>query len=188
MFHNPSELPSNLPVPPDDGAANHLAGLKLPSVALAATDGTNVDLSAINGRMVVYVYPRTGIPGQEPPDGWEAIPGARGCAVQSCGFRDHFSELRQLGVTHLFGLSTQDTRYQQEAADRLHLPFPLLADDRLILAHTIHLPTFEVEGITLLKRLVLVIDEGTITKIFYPVFPPDKSAEEVMAWISSSTI
>jgi peroxiredoxin len=182
-MHDPSKLPDSLPVPLDDGAATHLTGLRLPSLRLAATDGSEIDLSALEGRTVVYVYPRTGRPGVEPPDGWDAIPGARGCTPQSCSFRDHFAELRTLGVAHLFGLSTQDTDYQREAAERLHLPFPLLSDARLALARGLKLPTFSTGDMTLLKRMVLIIEDGTIVKLFYPVFPPDKSADEVVGWL-----
>src|SRR5216683_1852169 len=144
--HNPNILPADLPVPEDDGAARHLAGLRLPSIALAATDGTQVDLAALAGRTVVYIYPRTGRPGVALPDGWDAIPGARGCTPQSCSFRDHFAELRALGVDHLFGLSTQDPDYQREAAERLHLPFAILADAGLRFTRALRLPTFEVDG------------------------------------------
>ncbi len=184
--HDPTVLPTSLPVPQDDGAARHLAGLKLPSVALTATDGTRVDLSKLSGRTVVYVYPRTGVPGQPMPDGWDAIPGARGCTPQSCSFRDHFAELKELGVGHLYGLSTQDSDYQREAAERLHLPFPILSDAGLKLAKAIKLPTFTAAGMTLLKRMALVIENGVVAKPFYPVFPPDKNAEEVIAWLKAS--
>jgi peroxiredoxin len=186
ISHDPNVLPGGLPIPQDDGAARHLAGLKLPSVPLPAMDGSIVDLSGLSGRTVVYIYPRTGVPGQEPPDGWDAIPGARGCTPQSCSFRDHFAELRQLGVTHVLGLSTQDSAYQNEAAERLELPFPILSDGDLALARAIKLPTFTIAGMVLLKRMVLVIDAGVIAKVFYPVFPPDKSAEEVIAWLHAS--
>ncbi len=186
VLRDPAELPTDLPVPVDDGAAAHLAGTRLPQVALAATDGSQVDLSALRGRTVVYAYPRTGQPGQPLPEGWDAIPGARGCTPQSCGFRDHFAELERLGVAHLFGLSTQDTDYQREVVERLHLPFPLLSDERLELTRALSLPTFVTSGMTLLKRLTLVIDDGAITKVFYPVFPPDRSAADVIAWLSAS--
>ena len=184
--HNPNVLPAELPVPPDDGGAHHLTGMKLPSIPLAATDGSRVDLSKLAGRTVVYIYPRTGVPGEPPPDGWDAIPGARGCTPQSCSFRDHFAELEGLGVARLFGLSTQDTAYQREAVDRLHLPFTVLSDEKLALAHAARLPTFTVAGMTLLKRMALVIDDGIVAKVFYPVFPPDKNAEEVIAWLKSA--
>src|SRR5215831_173289 len=182
-MHDPTQLPGNLPVPADDGAARHLVGLRLPSLRLAATDGSEIDLAALKGCTVLYIYPRTGRPGVEPPDGWDAIPGARGCTPQSCSFRDHFAELRALGVAHLFGLSTQDTDYQREAVERLHLPFALLSDARLALARGLELPTFRVGDMTLLKRMALVIEDGTIIKVFYPVFPPDKNADDVIAWL-----
>ena len=179
--HDPTFLPPDIPVPQDDGAARHLAGMKLPDLALPATSGPPVNLSKLKGRTVVYIYPRTGVPGVDAPPGWDDIPGARGCTPQSCGFRDHFAELKALGVAHLFGLSTQDTAYQREAAERLHLPFPILSDVALKLARALKLPTFSVAGMTLLKRMALVIDDGAIEKAFYPVFPPDKNAAEVVA-------
>jgi peroxiredoxin len=184
--YNPQVLPSDIPVPQDDGAAHHLAGMTLPDLALPATSGEAVNLAKLNGRTVAYIYPRTGVPGVALPEGWDLIPGARGCTPQSCSFRDHFAELKQLGVAHLFGLSTQDTAYQQEAADRLHLPFPILSDEKLAFTKALNLPTFAAAGMTLLKRMAWVIDDGVITKVFYPVFPPDKSAEEVVTWIQES--
>ncbi len=184
--HNPQFLPPSIPVPQDDGAARHLAGTKVPDLTLPATEGAAVNLSKLKGRTVVYIYPRTGVPGIDPPDGWDQIPGARGCTPQSCSFRDHFAELKQLGVAQLYGLSTQDTAYQREAATRLHLPFPVLSDEKLTLTKALKLPTFMAAGMTLLKRMALVIDDGIITKAFYPVFPPDKNAAEVIAWIQAS--
>lgn len=175
---------SRLPPPEDDGAAAHLPGLRLPPVPLPATDGTAVDLSGLPGRTVVYAFPRTGRPGVDNPDGWDMIPGARGCTPQSCAFRDHFAELRGLGVDQLFGLSAQDTAYQREAAERLHLPFPLLSDAAGALAAALRLPTLEVEGMTLLKRLTLVVEDGRVARVFYPVFPPDRSAADVVRWLS----
>jgi peroxiredoxin len=186
MTHDPTRLPTELPVPHDDGAARHLAGIKLPSIPLATTDGSAVDLASLTGRTVVYIYPRTGVPGEPPPDGWDAIPGARGCTPQSCSFRDHFAELKQLGVHQVYGLSTQETAYQREAVERLKLPFPILSDSNLALARAIKLPTFAVAGMILLKRMVLVIDSGIVAKAFYPVFPPDKSADEVISWLQES--
>ncbi len=182
-LHDPTVLPPDIPAPQDDGATRHLAGMKLPALPLAATDGSIVDLAALRGRTVVYVYPRTGRPGVNLPDGWDAIPGARGCTPQSCSFRDHFAELKQLGVAQVFGLSTQDSDYQREAVERLHLPFPVLSDANFTLTRALKLPTFAVAGMTLLKRMVFVIDDGVMIKVFYPVFPPDKSAEEVITWL-----
>jgi len=154
-------------------------------VTLPATNGEAVNLSKFRGRTVLYIYPRTGVPGVDPPEGWDQIPGARGCTPQSCSFRDHFDELKRLGVDQLYGLSTQDSGYQREAASRLHLPFAILSDDKLVLTKALKLPTFSVAGMTLLKRMALVIDDGTITKVFYPVFPPDKNAADVIAWLKS---
>lgn len=185
--HNPNILPFDIPVPQDDGAARHLAGLALPDLSLPATDGTRVNLAKLPGRTVVYIYPRTGVPGVDPPPGWDEIPGARGCTPQSCGFRDHFGELTRLGVRYLYGLSTQDTAYQREAAERLHLPFAILSDEKLAFATALRLPTFTAAGMTLLKRMALVIDDGVISKAFYPVFPPDKNAEEVIAWLRGAS-
>jgi len=177
------ELPTNLPVPVDDGACDHLAGSQLPSVPLFSTAAHQVDLSSLAGTTVVYCYPRTGRPDQELPKGWNEIPGARGCTPQSCAFRDHYQQLQALGV-RVFGLSTQDTDYQREAVQRLHLPFELLSDSELAFTRALRLPTFQVEGMTLIKRLTLIIDGGRITKVFYPVFPPDKNAAEVIQWFS----
>ncbi len=148
-----TSLPDSLPIPQDDGAARHLTGSKLPSGPVHATDGSIVDLAARSGRTVVYIYPRTGVPGQPLPEGWDAIPGARGCTPQSCSFRDHDTEIKSLGVARVFGLSTQDTAFQHEAAERLHLPFAILSDEGLALARAIRLPTFQVAGMTLLKRM-----------------------------------
>jgi peroxiredoxin len=184
--HDPTVLPAGIPAPQDDGGARHLTGLRLPSVPLRATDGREIDLSKLSGRTVVYLYPRTGVPGQPLPEGWDAIPGARGCTPQSCGFRDHFAELNALGVRQVFGLSTQDSDYQREAVERLHLPFPILSDAGLKLARAIDLPTFDVAGMTLHKRMVLVVDDGVVTKVFYPVFPPDKSAADVVQWLKGN--
>ena len=185
-IHNPNFLPPDIPAPQDDGAAKHLPSTKLPGLALPGTDGKAVNLSKLKGRTVVYIYPRTGVPGVDLPPGWNEIPGARGCTPQSCSFRDHFDALKRLGVAQLFGLSTQDTAYQLEAATRLHLPFAILSDEKLALTKALNLPTFVTSGMTLLKRMALVIDDGVITKAFYPVFPPDKSAAEVVAWLQES--
>jgi len=180
------ELPKGLPVPQDDGACAHLPGLTLPPIALQSTAGRRVNVSQLAGRTVLYFYPRTGKPDQEMPAGWNEIPGARGCTPQSCAFRDHFDELKRAGASHVYGLSTQDTAYQREAAVRLHLPFELLSDEKLELAGALRLPTFEVAGMTLIKRLTLIVDDGVISKVFYPVFPPDANAADVERWLSAN--
>ena len=179
---------SKLPAPSDDGACSHLTGIQVPSLARPSTSGTDIDLAELRGRVVLYVYPMTGLPNVALPDGWDGIPGARGCTPQSCAFRDHFSDLVAAGAGHVFGLSSQDTAYQREAAERLQLPFPLLSDWNLALTQALGLPVFEVEGRTLLKRLALVIDEGHITKVFYPVFPPDRNAADVLAWLRTHPV
>jgi peroxiredoxin len=181
--HDPTVLPPDIPAPEDDGGARHLPGMKVGDLALPATSGAAVNLARLAGRTVLYIYPRTGVPGVDLPPGWNDIPGARGCTPQSCGFRDHFAELKGLGVSHLFGLSTQDTDYQREAAERLHLPFAILSDAGLSFTRAMRLPTFTVAGMTLLKRMALVLDEGVIANVFYPVFPPDRNAAEVVAWL-----
>ncbi|MEM6276149.1 MAG: peroxiredoxin [Pseudomonadota bacterium] len=176
---------SKLPAPVDDGAARHLPGCKLPRSTLRATDGSQTDLSALSGRSIIYIYPMTGRPDRALPDGWDGIPGARGCTPQSCAFRDHHAELLSLNVAHLFGLSTQTTDYQREAAERMHLPFPLLSDADLQLTAALRLPTFDVEGMTLLKRMTLVLQNEVIEHVFYPVFPPDQSASDVINWLQT---
>lgn len=175
-------LPENLPVPTDDGACRHLAGARLPSLALPATRGRAINLAELPGCVVIYIYPRTGQPHQDPPAGWNALPGARGCTPQSCAFRDHYQELQQLGA-QVFGLSAQASDYQREAAARLQLPFALLSDSALAFATRLKLPTFHIASMTLLKRVTLIAQDGCIEKVFYPVFPPDKNAEEVIAWL-----
>ncbi|WGF86947.1 peroxiredoxin [Marinivivus vitaminiproducens] len=176
---------SAIPAPEDDGAAAHLPGMRLPGIALLSTGGGTVDLASLPGRVVVYAYPKTGRPDRKQPDDWDTIPGARGCTPQSCAFRDHFAELAALGVRQVFGLSTQDNAYQREAADRLRLPFPLLSDDRLLLAREARLPTFEVEGEVLLRRVTLIVRDGVVEHVFYLVFPPDRNAADVMDWLRS---
>jgi peroxiredoxin len=175
------ELPADLPVPVDDGAARHLPGMQLPSIPLRATSGELVDLAALPGRTVVYCYPRTGEKDKPVPEGWNEIPGARGCTPQSCAFRDHFAELA-LGA-RVFGLSTQDTAYQREAVERLRLPFLLLSDQDLQFTHALRLPTFEFDGMTLTRRITLIIRDGRIEHVMYPVFPPDRNAGDVIAWL-----
>lgn len=171
-------------VPQDDGAAKHLCGMEVPSIVLQATDGTTVDLRDA-GLTVIYAYPRTSPPEGKAIDGWDAIPGARGCTTQSCAFRDHYAELKSLGVSHLFGLSTQTTEYQREAAKRLHLPFPLLSNHSLLLASSLNLPMFNAGGMTLLRRLTMIIRGGVIEHVFYPVHPPEENAEAVIAWLKA---
>lgn len=176
-------VPDDLPIPVDDGAADHLRGLALPSLELPATDESRIDLATLAGLSVVYAYPRTGMPGQPPGDDWNLIPGARGCTPQSCSFRDHHAELQRFG-TRVFGLSTQSTEYQQEAVQRLHLPFPLLSDADLRFATALNLPTFEYDGMTLIKRLTLFVRDGWIEDLIYPVFPPDQNASQALAWLA----
>ncbi len=177
---------NRIPPPTDDGGADHLPGMAVPSVALTATDGARVDLAALAGRTIVYVYPMTGRPDTPLPEGWDMIPGARGCTPQSCAFRDHFQDLRALGVSHLFGLSVQDTAYQQEAAARLHLPFALLSDADMAMAQALRLPTMQVQDMTLLRRITLVIDDAVIARVFYPVFPPDAHVSAVIDWLNDN--
>ncbi len=180
---------SRIPAPEDDGAAAHLAGMTIPSVHLRATDDSVVDLSELKGRIVVFGYPRTGEPGKIGlTDDWDMIPGARGCTPQACSFRDLFSELRAAGAKHVFGLSTQSNAYQTEMAARLHLPFPVLSDEKLELTDALNLPTMEVADLTLIKRLALIIDDGTVRHVFYPVFPPDRNAGDVLAWLKANPV
>jgi peroxiredoxin (alkyl hydroperoxide reductase subunit C) len=161
--------------------------MMIPPVTLLATDDSSVTLSALAGRTVVFAYPRTGEPGKiSLVDDWDMIPGARGCTPQTCSFRDLFAELKAAGANHVFGLSTQDNVYQTEMASRLHLPFPVLSDEKLALARALKLPTMEVAGLTLIKRLALIVDSGRITHVFYPVFPPDRNAAHVLAWLGKN--
>jgi peroxiredoxin len=182
MAYDPTVLPANLPVPEDDGAADHLPGRLVPPLYLETTAG-ELNLAAVAaGLLVLYVYPRTGRPGVEPPAGWDETPGARGCTPQSCGFRDHAAELEELGATTV-GLSAQTIDDQREAAERLGLTHAVAADPELRLADALRLPTFDFQGRRLYKRLTLVAAEGRIVKVFYPVFPPDENAAEVVAWL-----
>jgi peroxiredoxin len=178
------ELPANLPVPVDDGAADHLVGLAAPALVLESSVGP-VDLAAFGAdRGVLYVYPRTGRPDRPVPDGWDAVPGARGCTPESCGFRDHSAELRALGA-RVAGLSSQPLEEQVELSERLGILYPVISDPELALRDALSLPTFEFQGRTLYKRLTLVFEGRRIEKVFYPVFPPDRHAEEVVAWLGS---
>ena len=183
---NLDTLPYNLPVPLDDGGADHLLGLTLPPLTLAATDGSSADLGALTGLSVLYFYPRTGRPDEPLPEGWDMIPGARGCTPQTCAFRNHFADLQALGVSAVYGISTQTTAYQAEAATRLHLPFALLSDGDHKLAEALRLPMMEVAGMILNRRLTLIVDGLRIVKVFYPIFPPDRNAGDVIAALRAS--
>ena len=178
---------SKIPAPEDDGACAHLPGFAVPDLGLVATDGNQVNLSRLQGLTLVYAYTRTGRPDQALPTGWDMIPGARGCTPQSCSFADHADELKKLGVSNLFGLSTQTTEYQREAAERMHLPFALLSDVDLELTHAMSLPTLEVDAMTLVKRLTMIIRDAVVEHVFYPVFPPHRNAEDVVNWIAENT-
>jgi peroxiredoxin len=182
------QLPNDLPVPRDDGAARHLPGLEFPRLTLPATTGDAVDLSTVGSpRAIIYVYPMTGRPGVPLPTDWDLIPGARGCTPESCGFRDLHAELMSAGA-EICGLSSQSTAYQAEAAARLNLPFPLLSDERMALGAALRLPTFTVDGMVLYRRLTLVARDRRVEHVFYPVFPPDRHAEEVLAWLRANPV
>jgi peroxiredoxin len=186
--HDPTVLPPNLPRPKDDGAARHLKGAAIPDLDLPSTSNRLVNLSRVaSSRVVVYCYPRTGQPGKPSPPGWDDIPGARGCTPETCGFRDHHNNLIRLGA-EVFGLSTQDTPYQQEMVARLKVPFEVLSDEHLAFTQALRLPTFTAAGMTLLKRLTFVVRAGRIEQVFYPVFPPDTHAEAVIAWLKQHPI
>jgi peroxiredoxin len=175
-------IPDDLPVPEDDGAADHLLDAAIPDLELRATTGDSVNVAELKGRTILFCYPRTGRPDEPLLPGWDAIPGARGCTPETCGFRDAHSQFEDLGA-RVIALSTQSTDYQRELAERLGLPFPVLSDEALEFTNALRLPTFETSGMTLLKRLTLVIDDGRVTKVFYPVFPPDRHAAEVLSWL-----
>jgi peroxiredoxin len=179
-----TRLPDNLAVPVDDGAADHLVGTAMPPVTLIASDGSPVRADRLDsGRTVLYAYPLTGGPDARLPDDWDTIPGARGCTAEACAFRDHHADLLAAGASAVFGLSTQDTDYQREAVERLHLPFAMLSDESFELTRALRLPTFDVDGRTLLRRLTMIVRDGVVEKVFYPVFPPDRHATEVLAWL-----
>ena len=187
MARDLGTLPADLPVPQDDGACDHLQGMAVPPIALASTAGRDVRLDGIAGRAVVYAYPRTGVPGEPGVEGWDMIPGARGCTPQSCAFRDHHQELLALGA-EVYGLSSQTTAYQQEMVARLHLPFEVLSDADLRFAKALRLPTFEVAGMTLIKRLTLILRDGAIEHVMYPVFPSDRNAQDVIDWLRAHPV
>jgi len=180
-----TDLPQDLPKPEDDGACDHLHNLSLPLIKLKTTNGEVIDFSSIKDRVVIYLYPMTGQPDKALPDGWDEIPGARGCTPQSCSFRDHYSELKALNAS-VYGLSTQNTQYQKEAANRLHLPFPLVSDNNLEFISAMNIPTIEVDGMVLSKRVTLIANNGIIEKVFYPVFPPNENANQVIAYLNAS--
>lgn len=175
-------IPTDLPVPEDDGASDHLPGAAIPDVSLTATDGKQVDLATLPGRTVIFCYPRMAGPDESVPDDWNAIPGARGCTPESCAFRDLYSEFQSLEVG-VFGISTQPTAAQAETHTRLHLPYPLLSDSELLLTSELLLPTFVWRDIVCLKRLTLVVQDGMIEHVFYPIFPPDAHPTEVLRWL-----
>lgn len=173
------DLPDNLPIPQDDGAADHLQGTKLDSILLAATNGSKIDLSKLTGTTVVFIYPMTGVPGVALPDGWDDIPGARGCTPQACSYRDNYSELKK-HVDNLFGLSVQNSEYQKELKERVELPYEILSDSDFKFANSLKLPTFEANSMTLLKRLTMIIKDGVIINKHYPVFPSNKDVNWVL--------
>jgi peroxiredoxin len=180
---------SKIPAPADDGAARNLPGQTIPPLDLVATDGSSVRLSELKGRTVVFAYPRTGEPGKIGlVDDWDMIAGARGCTPQACAFRDLFAELKSAGARHVFGLSTQDPDYQSEMAARLHLPFAVLSDENFSLTRALELPTMKVAGVTLIRRLTLIVDDGRISHVFYPVFPPDRNAGDVLSWLRANPV
>ena len=181
---NLNQLPTDLPVPQDDGACNHLVGMALPNLPLLATDGAWVNLSQLPGRLVIYCYPMTGQPNVPLPEGWDQIPGARGCTPQSCAFRDHYQELQALN-TNVFGLSVQSTDYQREMTTRLHLPFQVLSDEQYQFQKALNLPTFVAAGMTLLKRVTLISNDGYIEALHYPIFPSDSDPAWVLDYLKS---
>lgn len=181
---NLTALPENLPIPEDDGACDHLHNKPIPDIALPSTQGSLIRLAAIKTRLVIYCYPMTGRPDTALPEGWDDIPGARGCTPQSCAFRDHYQELQSLGA-EVMGLSTQTPAYQKEMADRLHLPFPVLSDEALQFQQALALPTFEVAGMTLLKRVTMIVDQGVIEAVHYPIFPSNSDAAWVIAHLQN---
>ena len=181
---NINQLPPDLPVPQDDGSTNHLKGMKLPNVSLIATNGKTINLGDIKGKLVIYCYPMTGQPNVALPDGWDQIPGARGCTPQSCSFRDHYQELQALGA-ELVGLSVQTTEYQKEMADRLHLPFPVVSDVNYQFQKALNMPTFATSGMILLKRVTLIANHGVIEAVHYPIFPSDSDPAWVIDYLKS---
>jgi peroxiredoxin len=187
LMINLSQLPSDLPIPQDDGAAKHLKGMRIPKISLHATTGKKLNPGDIQGRLVIYCYPMTGQPNVALPEGWDQIPGARGCTPQSCSYRDHYQELSSLGV-QVMGLSVQSHHYQLEMVDRLHLPFPVLSDENYQFQQALHLPTFTAAGMTLLKRITLIANDGLIEAVHYPIFPSDSDPAWVIHYLKANTV
>jgi peroxiredoxin len=184
---NLNQLPTDLPAPKDDGAANHLVGMRLPNISLSTTRDSKLNLGQFQGRLVIYCYPMTGQPNVALPEGWDQIPGARGCTPQSCSFRDHYQELRSLGA-EVVGLSVQSTQYQQEMAQRLHLPFAVLSDADYQLQSALQLPTFVAAGMTLLKRITLIANDGVVEAVHYPIFPSDSDPPWVIDYLKNNPV
>ncbi|KAF7192721.1 Peroxiredoxin Q, chloroplastic [Pseudocercospora fuligena] len=178
-------FPSSIPKPIDDGACNHLPGTKFPSLSLPSTSGSSTDIATLTGLTILFCYPRTAAPNETVPDEWNQIPGARGCTPQACSFRDLSKELLEAGVSNVFGCSVQDTEYHRELKERTRLPYELLSDEEGDLKKALKLPEMEWEGKKLIKRLSMVVEDGVILKVFYPVFPPDRSAGEVLEWLQN---
>ena len=179
---------SNIPAPELDVSLEHLNNFTIPEIKLLSTSGHEIDLSKLNGLSIIYVYPMTGQPNIALPKGWDEIPGARGCTPQSCSFRDNFSELKKLNIENIFGLSSQTTKYQKEMSERLHLPYPILSDEKLLFANALKLPTFKVDNMNLIKRITLITNNNKIIKYFYPVFPPDQNVNDVIFWLKESKV
>lgn len=182
-----TSLPDNLPEPEDDGAAGYLQGERIPELTLATSNNATVDLSALGaGRTIIYIYPLTGRPGQDLPDGWDAIPGARGCSTEACDFRDHHAELHRAGATRVYGMSSQSVEYQAEVVERLHLPFTMISDPTFSVADALGLPSFPAPGHNrLYARLTLVIRDSVIEHVFHPIFPPNAHAQQVLDWLTT---
>jgi len=183
MASNHHPLPSNLPVPKDDGACDHLPGKVLPSISLSSTSGQSVDLSKVSGLCIVFCYPRMAPPSEDVPKEWDDIPGARGCTPQACSFRDLAKQLSKHGVETLYGLSTQDVDFMKEAKERLHLPYDLLSDVKLDFANAMGIPTFDYQGETRIKRVTLAVKDGKVVKHWYPIFPSSENAPNVLKWL-----